>query len=60
MRGVLVDTSIWSLAFRRSKPDEREVSVTNELISLIQELRIIIIGPVRQELFVWDFRTKCV
>lgn len=50
MRNVLVDTSIWSLAFRRSKPSEREIFVTNELTSLIQELRIIIIGPIRQEL----------
>jgi predicted nucleic acid-binding protein len=50
MKDVLVDTSVWSLAFRRSKPDEREIAVTNELISLIRELRIVIIGPVRQEL----------
>ncbi|HBX46071.1 PIN domain-containing protein [Limibacterium fermenti] len=50
MRDVLVDTSVWSLAFRRSKLGEREFAVANELASLIRELRIAIIGPVRQEL----------
>lgn len=45
---VLVDTSVWSLALRRSSPaDGPEV---NELIELIREVRVQMIGPVRQEL----------
>jgi len=45
---VLVDTSVWSLALRRNLPDEGpDVS---ELIELIREVRVRIIGPVRQEL----------
>ncbi len=44
---ILVDTSIWSLALRRS----RVVSpVAEELSHLIQEGRVEIIGPIRQEL----------
>ncbi|MFZ3208211.1 MAG: PIN domain-containing protein [Geobacteraceae bacterium] len=45
---VLVDTSVWSLALRRNPPaDGPEVP---ELIELIREVRIRMIGPVRQEL----------
>jgi predicted nucleic acid-binding protein len=45
---ILVDTSVWSLALRRNPPaDSPEVS---ELIELIREVRIRMIGPVRQEL----------
>ncbi|HEX2768992.1 MAG TPA: PIN domain-containing protein [Geobacteraceae bacterium] len=45
---VLVDTSVWSLALRRNLPaDGPEVS---ELIELIREVRVQMIGPVRQEL----------
>uniref|UniRef100_A0A831XF65 Ribonuclease VapC n=1 Tax=Geobacter metallireducens TaxID=28232 RepID=A0A831XF65_GEOME len=45
---VLVDTSVWSLALRRNLPsDGPEVS---ELIELIREFRVLMIGPVRQEL----------
>ena len=45
---VIVDTSVWSLALRRNLPDEGpEVS---ELIELIREVRVQMIGPVRQEL----------
>jgi predicted nucleic acid-binding protein len=50
MRKVLVDTSVWSLAFRRNRCGEREFAVTNELVSLIRKSLIAIIGPVRQEL----------
>ena len=48
---VLVDTSIWSLAFRRKKnqaPEERKLK--EELIELVREVRATIIGPIRQEL----------
>lgn len=45
---VLVDTSVWSLALRRDLPsDGPEVP---ELIELIKEFRVQMIGPVRQEL----------
>ena len=45
---VLVDTSVWSLALRRR--DLRPNDVVAELEELIQEARVRIIGPVRQEL----------
>lgn len=45
---VLVDTCVWSLALRRGKaPGGREVS---ELIELVKEFRVQLIGPVRQEI----------
>jgi len=48
---VLVDTSMWSLTFRRKKnQNPEELKLTGELIELIREGRTIIIGPIRQEL----------
>lgn len=44
---VIVDTVIWSLALRRSDPDER---VCHELTQLIEEQRVLLLGPVRQEI----------
>jgi predicted nucleic acid-binding protein len=45
---VLVDTSVWSLALRRNAPaDGPELA---ELIELSKEVRVQMIGPVRQEL----------
>ena len=45
---ILVDTSIWSLALRRkSVPHDPSVI---ELRGLIEELRVQMIGPVRQEI----------
>lgn len=44
---VLVDTSIWSLGFRRREPGYPEVL---ELRALIQARRAKLIGPVRQEI----------
>ena len=45
---VLVDTSVWSLALRRSQPaNDQWVS---ELAELIDEQRVVMIGPIRQEL----------
>ncbi len=44
----LLDTSVWSLAFRRSVP------VNNKVFALLSELidskRVVLCGPVRQEL----------
>ncbi|MFO7671712.1 MAG: PIN domain-containing protein [Bacteroidales bacterium] len=45
---VIVDTSVWSLALRRSKEVENEY--VEELEELIKEVRAQLIGPVRQEL----------
>lgn len=45
---VLVDTCVWSMALRRGAVSEGpEVS---ELTELIRELRVQLIGPVRQEI----------
>ena len=45
---VIVDTSVWSLALRRSKDIENEY--VEELEELIKEVRAQLIGPVRQDL----------
>lgn len=45
---VIVNTSVWSLALRRSKDVENEY--VEELEELIKEVRAQLIGPVRQEL----------
>lgn len=45
---LLVDTSIWSLVLRRGV--SRDHIVTKDLSELIRELRVQIIGPIRQEL----------
>ena len=44
---VLVDSTSWSLVLRRSWPDPQ---VAPELDSLIRDGRVVIIGPVRQEI----------
>ncbi len=45
---VLVGASVWSMALRRSDaPDGPEVP---ELMELVKELRVQLIGPVRQEI----------
>ena len=50
MNKVLVDTSVWSVAFRRNKPNEKEKEIVETLIHLIRDYRIAMIGPIRQEL----------
>jgi predicted nucleic acid-binding protein len=45
---VLVDTSVWSLALRRSEKAGNKY--VEELEELIKEVRVQIVGPVRQEL----------
>ena len=45
---VLVDTSVWSLALRRGAP--RNGPLERELAELIREGRVVVVGPVRQEL----------
>jgi predicted nucleic acid-binding protein len=45
---VLVDTSVWSLALRRAK--RVDDTAPRELAELIREGRVVMMGPVRQEL----------
>jgi predicted nucleic acid-binding protein len=48
---VLVDTSVWSLALRRARrPSAPESAAVAALRSLIDEGRVAMIGPIRQEL----------
>jgi len=48
---VLVDTSIWSLALRRSGAlAGQDRSLIDELHGLIDDVRVAMIGPIRQEL----------
>lgn len=44
---VLIDSSIWSLAFRRNHPPA--ATEVGELRVLIEQFRAAIIGPIRQE-----------
>jgi predicted nucleic acid-binding protein len=44
---VLVDTSVWSLALRRKKA---VLPAAGELRQLVEESRVRIIGPIRQEI----------
>ena len=45
---ILVDTCIWSLALRRASPADSQY--VRELKELINEQRVVLIGPVRQEI----------
>ncbi|MCX5826582.1 MAG: PIN domain-containing protein [Deltaproteobacteria bacterium] len=48
---ILIDTSIWSLALRRSGAlSMKDQSLVYELTELIGEVRVAMIGPIRQEL----------
>jgi predicted nucleic acid-binding protein len=48
MSQVLIDTNIWSTFFRRNKPEDQALRKNIEM--LIQENRISMIGPIRQEI----------
>lgn len=47
---ILVDTSVWSLALRRPKSKGNENTILNQLSEFINESRVRMIGPIRQEL----------
>jgi predicted nucleic acid-binding protein len=48
---VIIDTPIWSLALRRGKALCREEeALIAELGELIKEVRVVLMGPLRQEL----------
>lgn len=46
---VLVDTPIWSLAFRKKTADDADNISIRNLVDLIHDGRIAIIGSIRQE-----------
>jgi predicted nucleic acid-binding protein len=46
---VLVDTTIWSKYFRRKFHDQN-LEIINEMTKLIENQKVVIIGPIRQEL----------
>jgi predicted nucleic acid-binding protein len=45
---VLVDTSVWSMVLRRG--DKNNLELKNVLSKLVEEFKVFIIGPIRQEL----------
>ena len=45
---VIVDTSVWSLALRRDKPESN--ATVDEFRRMIQGHRVQMIGPIRQEI----------
>ncbi len=47
---ILVDTSIWSLALRKKTLTSKELLIVKEFRELINELRVAMIGSIRQEL----------
>ena len=49
---VVVDTPVWSLALRRSRQhlSSEEAGFRRALAELIRESRVLMIGPIRQEL----------
>lgn len=57
---VLVDTSVWSPALRRKAQSRGEELVVHELRELVREGRVVMIGPIRQELLSGlSNRAKC-
>ena len=56
---VLVDTVVWSLALRKKTLSDQESKIVEELKELIYELRVVTIGPIRQELLSGLLRFKC-
>jgi len=47
---VIVDTSVWSLAFRKKEKDDQDNKLIILLSELIRALKIVMIGPIRQEI----------
>jgi predicted nucleic acid-binding protein len=47
---VIVDTSVWSLAFRKKDKTEYELKLINYLSEIVRDLRCVMIGPIRQEI----------
>ena len=49
MKFVLVDTSVWSLAFRKKRPDSHDKKLIEYLTILISNHYAIMSGPIQQE-----------
>jgi len=47
---VIVDTSVWSLAFRKKEKNDQDNKLIILLSELIRALKIVMIGPIRQEI----------
>ena len=47
---TLVDTSVWSLALRKKDPSRDDEYIINYFSEVIRDLRLVIIGPIRQEI----------
>jgi len=47
---IIVDTTIWSKAYRRKKTSDEDQDVITELYDILDTEEEILIGPVRQEL----------
>jgi hypothetical protein len=47
---ILVDTSIWSLALRKKDKTLDEERIVNIFTDIIRDLKLVIIGPIRQEI----------
>jgi hypothetical protein len=45
---ILVDTSVWSLALRKKDKTQIEQQIINYFSELIRDLKLVIIGPIRQ------------
>lgn len=47
---IIIDTTIWSKAYRRKKITDKDQEILNELYNILDMEKEILIGPVRQEL----------
>jgi len=47
---VIVDTCVWSMALRKKRKTASQIRITGALEDLVRELRVCIIGPIRQEI----------
>jgi predicted nucleic acid-binding protein len=47
---VIVDTCVWSLAFLKKEKTEYELKLINYLSEIVRDLRVVMIGPIRQEI----------
>ena len=50
MKFVLVDTSVWSLAFRKKHPNSNDKKLIEYLTFLIRNRYAVMIDPIRQEI----------
>uniref|UniRef100_A0A7C3E4C5 PIN domain-containing protein n=1 Tax=Gracilinema caldarium TaxID=215591 RepID=A0A7C3E4C5_9SPIR len=47
---ILVDTSVWSMALRKKDKTSEEERIINFFTDIIRDLKLVIIGPIRQEI----------